>query len=91
MKDAQEFSKAAIASSETKMQSVEKPVIVRSGSVDEKTLNDPDSLVREEREALNAAIHEPNAGKDDFPDGGLQAWMVVFGVSAAACFIYALS
>ncbi|KAI5124365.1 hypothetical protein M0805_008969 [Coniferiporia weirii] len=52
----------------------------RRGSVDERTLNDPENLLREEREATRAAIHEPQLGKvEDFPDGGLRAWLVVFG------------
>ena len=52
-------------------------------SSDGRTLSDPDALLKEEREATRAAIHDPDPnGKDeDFPDGGLRAWLVVFGVS----------
>lgn len=52
----------------------------RAKSIDENTLNDPESLIKEEREATRAAIQEPEGKDDDFPDGGLRAWLVVFGV-----------
>lgn len=51
-------------------------------SIDGRTLNDPDLLLKEEREATRTAIHEPTGKEDDFPDGGLRAWLVVFGVSS---------
>ncbi|PAV23574.1 MFS general substrate transporter [Pyrrhoderma noxium] len=51
----------------------------RAGSVDERTLNDPNHLLQEEREATNAAITSPDEKTDDFPDGGLRAWLCVLG------------
>ena len=53
----------------------------KAGSVDERTLNDPNHLLQEEREATNAAITSPDEKTDDFPDGGLRAWLCVLGVS----------
>ncbi|EJD05764.1 MFS general substrate transporter [Fomitiporia mediterranea MF3/22] len=55
------------------------PTRTRAKSIDEKTLNDPESLVREEREATRAAIQEPEGKDDVFPDGGLRAWLVILG------------
>ena len=81
VQDGQGCSKPSIEYKAAGIQPSEKPNKSRAGSIDEKTLNDPDSFLREEREAVNAAIHEPGRGKDDFPDGGLRAWLVVFGVS----------
>lgn len=83
--DMQDARKPQVSSIELRIPEKESssPKAIKSSSVsiDEKTLNDPDSLLRNEREALNSAIHEPDTGKDDFPDGGLRAWLVVFGVS----------
>ncbi|KAL5490237.1 hypothetical protein ACEPAI_5070 [Sanghuangporus weigelae] len=53
----------------------------RRKSSDEQTLNDPEQLVREEREATRAAIQEPEGKNEDFPDGGLRAWLVVLGAT----------
>lgn len=50
-------------------------------SLDGRTLNDPEHLLKEEREATCAAVQEPEVKSDDFPDGGLRAWLIVFGVS----------
>lgn len=42
------------------------------------------TLVEPEREATRAAIHEPEDDEklplDDYPDGGLRAWLVLMGV-----------
>lgn len=71
------MSSSTVAISESIMQASSVDV----ASAEEKTLNGPEFL-QEEREAARAPIHEP-ASKitDEFPDGGLRAWMVVFGVS----------
>ena len=53
----------------------------RAGSVDERTLNDPNFLLKEERDATRAAITNPDEKTDDFPDGGVRAWLCVLGVS----------
>ncbi|THH11858.1 hypothetical protein EW145_g378 [Phellinidium pouzarii] len=52
----------------------------RPRSADEWTLNNHANLLKEEREATRAAIQEPEVGKEeDFPDGGLRAWLVILG------------
>ncbi len=50
----------------------------------ESTLVEPKDLLKAEREATRAAIHEPEDDEklplDDYPDGGLRAWLVLMGV-----------
>lgn len=60
----------------------------RKTSLDDRTLNDPEQLVREEREATRAAIQEPEGKDEDFPDGGFRAWLVVLGVSTDQLCVY---
>ena len=42
--------------------------------------DDPESLLKSERDATRAAIEEPDLNEDDYPDGGLRAWFVLLGV-----------
>lgn len=44
--------------------------------------SEPEDVLEEEREANGTAIHEPDACDDGYPDGGLRAWLIVFGVRA---------
>ncbi|KAH8117270.1 MFS general substrate transporter [Phellopilus nigrolimitatus] len=57
----------------------DKEATLLAASIDGRTLNDPEHLVRGEREATRAAIQEPECKDDEFPDGGLRAWLVILG------------
>lgn len=39
-----------------------------------------DQDLKAERETTRAPIHEPESPDDEYPDGGMRAWLVVFGV-----------
>jgi hypothetical protein len=54
-------------------------------SLEKPESHDQETYLRKEREAEPAPVALPEAdllGVDDFPDGGLRAWLVLFGVSA---------
>ncbi|EIN07031.1 MFS general substrate transporter [Punctularia strigosozonata HHB-11173 SS5] len=54
-----------------------------AGALDEKSrVHDPEAYLRKEQESDGAPVtipEEDRPGLDDFPDGGLRAWLVLFG------------
>ena len=69
---------------------LEAPDHSRSPASKESTLVEPKDLLEAEREATRAAIHDPEDAEkspfDDFPDGGLRAWLCLMGVCTSIFF-----
>lgn len=67
----------------------------RKDSLDEKTIqHEPSSEgfkddMKAEHMATKAPISQPGPSEDEFPDGGLRAWLVVFGVSTTTKMLWA--
>ena len=76
-------SKPTFSSSEKQPQTPISSSAVRSESVDEQTLHEQDEIIKEEREATQTAIHDPESKDDDFPGdrGTLRTWLLIVGVS----------
>ena len=76
-------SKSASLDAEKRCRTPIKSSDIRSESIDGHTLHERDEIIKEEREATQAAIHDPEAKDDDFPGdrGTLRSWLLIAGVS----------